>query len=59
MLPDVHLVDTGYTSADLMVDSPREYGIELLGPVHTPTTRQTKENKGFDLPNFTIDWEDE
>ncbi|MFD7163672.1 IS1182 family transposase [Streptomyces violascens] len=59
LLPDVHLVDTGYTSADLMVDSPREYGIELLGPVHTPTTRQTKENKGFDLPNFTIDWENE
>ncbi|MFD9633996.1 IS1182 family transposase [Streptomyces violascens] len=56
-LPDVHLVDSGYTSADLLVDSPLKYGVELLGPVHLPTTRQAKENKGFDLPNFTIDWE--
>ncbi|MCX5095932.1 IS1182 family transposase [Streptomyces sp. NBC_00365] len=59
LLPEVHLVDTGYTSADLLVSARRDFGLELLGPVHLPTTRQAKENAGFDLPNFTIDWENQ
>jgi transposase len=57
LLPEVHLVDTGYTSAQLLVSARRDHGVELLGPVHLPTTRQARENAGFDLPSFTIDWE--
>ena len=59
LLPDVHLVDTGYTSAELYVSAQRDHGIELLGPASLPTTRQARENDGFDLPNFTIDWDNQ
>ncbi|KOV67857.1 transposase, partial [Streptomyces sp. AS58] len=59
LLPEVHLVDTGYTSAQLIVSARREHDVELLGPVHLPTTRQAREKAGFDLPNFTIDWENQ
>jgi transposase len=59
LLPGVHLVDTGYTSAQLIVSARREHDVELLGPVHLPTTRQAREKAGFDLPNFTIDWENQ
>ncbi|MFD9796862.1 IS1182 family transposase [Streptomyces sp. NPDC059070] len=59
LLPEVHLVDTGYTSADLLVGSPQDFGIELLGPVGMPTTRQGREKDGFDLPSFIIDWDNQ
>lgn len=57
LLPETHLVDTGYTSAGLLVGSRRDHGIELLGPVGLPTTAQAKDNTGFDTPNFRIDWD--
>ncbi|WP_051111793.1 IS1182 family transposase [Sciscionella marina] len=59
LLPETHLVDTGYTSAGLLVSSRRDHGIELLGPVSLPTTQQAKDNAGFDTPNFTIDWDNQ
>ena len=33
VLPEVHLVDAGYTDAEGLVSSQRDYGIPLLGPV--------------------------
>jgi transposase len=33
LLPDEHLVDMGYTSAPLLYDSQRDYGVTLFGPV--------------------------
>ncbi|MGH3749671.1 MAG: IS1182 family transposase, partial [Micromonosporaceae bacterium] len=56
LLPGTHLVDTGYTSAGLLVSARRDHGIELLGPVGRPTSPQAKANAGFDTPNFRIDW---
>ena len=32
VLPDQHLVDTGYVEAKLLVRIPRQYGVDLYGP---------------------------
>ncbi len=58
LLPDRHVVDTGYVDADLMVKIPRKYGIELIGPVLPDTNRQARAGKGFDVSAFRIDWKD-
>ncbi len=33
LLPAEHLVDKGYTDAGVLVDSQRDYGVAVLGPV--------------------------
>jgi hypothetical protein len=35
LLPQTHLVDMGYTGAELLVSSQRDYGVEVLGPVRS------------------------
>jgi hypothetical protein len=32
-LPGEHLVDKGYTDVGVLVDSQREYGVTIVGPV--------------------------
>lgn len=54
--PNRHIVDTGYVDADLMVESPKEYGIELVGPVLSDTSWQARARKGFDVSAFKMDW---
>jgi transposase len=56
LLPAVHLVDTGFIDAELLVDSEREYGVDLLGPVRGNYHRQAQEGQGFAAQDFTIDW---
>lgn len=56
LLPDRHVVDTGYVDADLMVKTPRKYGVKLIGPVLPDTSWQAREGKGFDVSAFRIDW---
>jgi transposase len=57
LLPDVHLTDTGYIDAELLLESRRQYQIDLLGPVRGDYRRQAQEGKGFAAADFTIDWE--
>ena len=33
LLPEIHLVDAGYTTVKGLVDSRHDYGVTLLGPV--------------------------
>jgi hypothetical protein len=33
LLPREHLVDKGYTDSQMLVDSEREYGVTIVGPV--------------------------
>ena len=56
-LPDIHIVDCGYMSAEELVVSERDYGIDLLGPTRPDTSWQANEKQGFSLDNFVIDWE--
>jgi len=57
LLPSEHLVDTGYVSADHLVSSEQDYGLNLCGPVLPDTSWQARSQSGFDLACFAIDWE--
>ncbi|PSM45462.1 IS5/IS1182 family transposase [Chroococcidiopsis sp. CCALA 051] len=56
LLPQQHLVDSGYTSAQLLSSSERDYNIDLCGPVALNVGWQAKAGLGFDLSHFQIDW---
>jgi transposase len=55
--PAQHLVDAGYIDADLLVTSPQQQGIELVGPVRQDSTWQAQAAQGFALADFTVDWD--
>jgi hypothetical protein len=57
LLPDKHLVDSGYPSAQLLVDSQRQWGIELVSPLQADKSRQAKAGQGYDRSGFTIDFD--
>jgi IS5 family transposase len=56
LLPDTHLVDTGYVTADNLVTA-AAHRVELLGPVMPDTAWQTVAGQGFAATDFTIDWD--
>jgi transposase len=53
-VPDEHIVDMGYTSGPLLVDSRTDYGIELVGPLVKNHSWQRK--TGYENDVFTLDW---
>lgn len=57
LLPSEHIVDTGYVDAKLLVESQRDYQIDLVGPTRRNHQWQAREPKGFDADHFLIDWE--
>jgi transposase len=57
VLPEIHLVDAGYTDAEGLVSSQRDYGITLMGPVAADPSWKAKAGEGFDKASFLIDWE--
>lgn len=56
ILPRQHLVDLGYTSAQLIASSQRDYQIDLFGPVALNAKWQAKEGAGFDMSHFRVNW---
>ena len=54
LLPSVHTVDAGYVAAELLLDSKKDFGVELIGPAPGGGRRQ---EKGFGLSDFILDWE--
>lgn len=54
--PEMHIVDQGYTEIDLLLES-QERGIDLVGPVASGKSWQSKEEGAFDHTQFKIDWE--
>src|SRR3712207_3636977 len=56
LLPAEHLVDAGYTDADLLVTSRTEHTIDLVGPVAKDGSWQAHAGQGFDIGNFSVDW---
>jgi transposase len=59
LLPDQHIVDTGYVDAKLLVESQRDYELELIGPTRANYRWQAREKTGFDGRGFLIDWQAE
>lgn len=57
LLPDTHVVDNGYTDAELFVGSLTDHGIRLVGPVRKNSSWQARAGQGFDTSQFQVDWD--
>lgn len=57
LLPTEHLVDKGYTDSHMLVESEREYGVTIVGPVAEDPSWQARQREGFDKSQFIVDWE--
>jgi transposase len=55
LLPGEHVVDSGYTSADLLLAA-QARGVTLLGPLLADTSPQARAG-GYTTAAFTIDWD--
>ncbi len=55
--PRDHLVDAAYIDANLLVQSRQAHDIALVGPTRTNPSRQAKLTGGYDLDQFSVDWE--
>ena len=55
LLPGEHVIDAGYTSADLLLAA-RARGVTLLGPLLADTSPQARTG-GYTTAAFTIDWQ--
>jgi len=56
LLPEQHIVDTGYVDAQLLHRSQQDYGIDLVGPTRADYKWQAQQQTGFDAGRFQIDW---
>jgi transposase len=56
LLPAVHLVDTGFLDAELIVTSKQGYGVELLGPTRKDRRWQARAGEGFGAEHFAVDF---
>jgi Transposase DDE domain len=57
VLPEQHLVDTGYVDANLLVTSQKRFGIDLVGPTRGDHKWQARKPPGFDASHFQLDWD--
>jgi transposase len=57
LLPDEHLVDAGYTSVDHILAARADHGVELVGPLPPDCGWQARDEGGFELARFAIDWD--
>jgi transposase len=57
LLPAEHLVDAGYVSVDHILDARVDHGVELVGPLPPDSGWQARDEQGFDLSRFAIDWD--
>lgn len=59
LLPNDHLLDGGYVSADTLVDSQQLYEVNLVGPARVDKSWQARDETAFEREQFTIDWENQ
>jgi transposase len=59
LLPHHHLVDAGYVDAEALVTSQTEYHVDLVGPTAQDHRGPAREQTGYALSDFVIDWEHE
>ena len=57
LLPNLHIVDTGYLDAELLLASRDDYGVQLLGPTRRDQRWQARAKEGFGMAAFAIDWD--
>jgi len=59
LLPEKHIVDTGYVDAEELVSSQQQYGVDLFGPTREDYHWQAREGTGFEASQFVLDWQHE
>ncbi|HTI13570.1 MAG TPA: IS1182 family transposase [Dictyobacter sp.] len=59
LLPQKHVVDTGYVDAQELVHSRQDYDVDLFGPTREDYHWQAREHSGFAASHFDIDWQHE
>jgi transposase len=57
LAPDEHLVDAAYVSADLLVKSVQDYGMELRGPTRPDVSWQVHVEGAYRPDDFQVDWD--
>jgi len=57
LLPEEHVVDSGYLDAEVLVSAEQRQKITLIGPVAADTSWQARDEQGFDKSQFSIDWQ--
>jgi transposase len=57
LAPREHLVDAAYVSAEILVHSQTQFGIDLVGPARGNPTWQTKVEGAYSTDQFQVDWE--
>lgn len=57
LLPDQHLVDMGYLSANLLVGEKRDHDVQLIGPARHDQHWQAWAGKGFAAEHFKVAWD--
>ena len=57
LLPRLHIVDTGFLDAALLVESQRDYDVDLCGPTRGDYRWQAHADTGFAAQQFQIEWE--
>jgi transposase len=56
LLPEIHLVDEGYMDTDLLVTRQHK-GVDLVGPIPSHKSWQSRTEDAFDHTQFSIDWD--
>ncbi len=56
-LPVEHRVDKGYTDAQVLLDSQKDYQVTITGPVADDPGWQARADTGFDKSQFLVDWD--
>lgn len=59
LLPQKHIVDTGYVDAQELVQSRQTHDVDLFGPTREDYHWQAREHSGFAASHFDIDWQQE
>jgi transposase len=57
LVPTEHLVEKGYTDSHVLVESEREHGVTIVGPVAEDPSWQARQREVFDKSQFVVDWE--
>jgi transposase len=57
LLPQTHLLDSGYGVAEVLVSAHQQQQIDIVGPPLGSSSRQSRDGQGYDLHAFVIDWE--
>lgn len=55
--PAEHFVDAGYTEADWLLNSQRQRGVAVVGPVRANGSWQAREAPSYAVTRFQLDWQ--